>query len=115
MSQIEPRSTERGVDLNQVFRALSHPTRRRVLAAITIDDTRRVDEFETAAFVPDGHSVRTVSMELHHSHLPRLDEAGLIDWNDEAGTVTRGEHFAETRAVLEVLDDHWEVLPEDWP
>lgn len=106
---------ERSVDLDAVFRALSHTTRRRVLATVMKDNPRSADEFETIEFGPDGSDEETISVELRHTHLPHLDDAGFIDWDEETGTVTRGEDFEDIRPLLELMDEHREDLPGDWP
>lgn len=102
-------------NLDQVFRALSRAERRRVLVAIMKDSPRRQDEFETVEFRPEEIERETIATELHHNHLPHLGEAGFIDWNRESGQVTRGENFEDVRPLLELLDDHQDDLPDDWP
>lgn len=115
MSPINDRDTTRRVDLDTVFRALSHSLRRRILTALMTDNPRRAEEFETVEFKPDGSAQEPIQIELRHRHLPQLDEAGFIDWDEQAGRVTRGEDFAEVRPLLELMDEHAEELPADWP
>ena len=115
MCPINDRDTSRRVDLDTVFRTLSHTLRRRILTALMTDDPRRTDEFETVEFNSGETDSEPIRIELRHRHLPQLDEAGFIDWDEQAGRVTRGEDFAEIRPLLELMDDHAEELPEDWP
>lgn len=109
------RDNERPVELDRVFRALSKSMRRRVLLALMRKNPREDDEFETVEFRPEDTARETISIELRHAHLPKLDEAGFIDWNEETGVVTRGEDFEEIRPLLELMDDHRDELPGDWP
>lgn len=103
------------VPLNAVFSALSHPLRRRVLATIHDSSPQSSGGFEPEDFVRrDGPHERPV-LELHHNHLPRLDSAGFVDWDDETDTVTRGPRFEEIRPVLSVLRTNSDALPGDWP
>lgn len=115
MTPLNGRHEESRVDLDQVFRALSHTTRRRVLTSLMKDNPRGQQEFETMEFVPDGPEQETSTVRLRHTHLPHLDDAGFVDWDRESGTVTRGEHFQDLRPLLELMDDHREELPDGWP
>lgn len=112
MNPINERPTERDDDFVRLFRALCDTTRLRVLAALMNDEARRVDELETMEVGTDGPSHKTVWVELHHSHIPHLDETGLVDWDRERGTVTRGEDFEEIRPFLELLGEHLEDRPD---
>lgn len=49
---------------------------------------------------------------LHHAHLPKLDHAGFVTWDREAGTIARGPDWETIAPLLEVLADHAEELPE---
>ncbi|NIB98361.1 helix-turn-helix transcriptional regulator [Halobacterium sp. R2-5] len=101
--------------LNAVFSALSHPVRRHVLATIHDPPTQASGEFRPEDFVRrDGPRERPV-LELYHNHLPRLDSAGFVDWDDETNTVTRGPRYAEIESVLSVLQANSDALPGDWP
>jgi hypothetical protein len=48
---------------------------------------------------------------LKHHHLPRLDEAGVVDWEPAANTVSRGPRFDEIEPLLELLVTHSDRLP----
>lgn len=115
MCPLNSRDVERRVDLDTVFRALSHPMRRRILTALMTDNPRWQDEFETVEFRPEDTDRGSVSIALHHRHLPPLDDAGFIDVEPETGRVSRGENFDDIRPLLELMDDHKEELPDDWP
>jgi hypothetical protein len=51
---------------------------------------------------------------MRHLHLPKLEDYGFVEWDDEAGEVVRGPRFAEIEPLLELLDDHREELPSGW-
>ncbi|WP_415378642.1 hypothetical protein [Halosimplex sp. TS25] len=40
---------------------------------------------------PSESAVSDVEVQLHHAHLPKLDEAGLVDYDLDAETVASGE------------------------
>ena len=115
MCPINGRDIDRRVGLDTVFRSLSHSRRRRILTALMTDNPRQAEEFETVEFRPAGTGSEPIRIELLHRHLPQLDEAGFIDWNERTGRVIRGEDFDEIRPLLELMDEHTEELPDDWP
>ncbi|MEF8936798.1 DUF7344 domain-containing protein [Halovenus amylolytica] len=52
---------------------------------------------------------------LVHNHLPKLEEAGYIEWDRESGTIERGPEFDEIEPLLELIEEHSDELPYDWP
>ena len=115
MCPINGRDTHSRVDLDTVFEALGHTRRRRILTALTTDNPRQAEEFETVQFGPAGTDSEPIRIELRHRHLPRLDEAGFIDWNEGTGRVVRGEAFEDIRPLLELMDEHSEEPPDGRP
>lgn len=61
-----------------------------------------------------GRAEQVVRAQLQHLHLPQLDEAELIEWDREWGTVGRGPRFEEVVPFLEMIDAHRSELPADW-
>lgn len=80
------------------IRALSHPRRRQVLdlveecdAPCSVDTlASRLASVETGAgsSSPPAQTVDRIRISLVHSHLPALDDAGLLAYDEETGTVT---------------------------
>lgn len=60
----------------------------------------------------DGQEVR---LRLVHTHLPRLEEDGYIEWDRETETISKGPHFEEIEPLLELIETHADELPPDWP
>ena len=89
--------------MDDVFRVLSKRSRREVLTEIMEDNPQWPDEFEAD------------ELQLHHSHLPALEAAGFIEWDRRTNTIVRGEDFKEIRPLLELMIDHEDELPDDWP
>lgn len=52
---------------------------------------------------------------LVHNHLPKLEEAGYIKWDRESGTIEKGPEFDEIEPLLELIEEHSDELPHDWP
>lgn len=115
MDPFDEQDTKPGGDLDTVFRTMSHTVRRRILTALLTDNLRWKDEFESPEFRPADTEPESVRIDLHHVHLPKLDDAGFIDWDPEMGQVTRGTIFEEIRPLLELMDDRRSELPGDWP
>jgi DNA-binding transcriptional ArsR family regulator len=98
-----------GVSEDELFRLLANERRRYVIEAlaetsapIAVSALAR----EVARRECDGCvSLENVTAEVHtmliHSHLPKLDAAGVITQDRRQGTVTRESHFADLSAVLE--------------
>lgn len=51
---------------------------------------------------------------LVHAHLPKLDDADIIDWDRDSGTIRRGDHFEEIEPLLDLIDRHRSELPDGW-
>ncbi|MFC4246600.1 hypothetical protein ACFOZ7_06270 [Natribaculum luteum] len=83
--------------MSDVYDALSNERRRRVLSALS-EETTPVDVAELAHTVataetadrprgtPDEH-VTQVHTSLHHVHLPKLTDLGLVEYDPDAETV----------------------------
>lgn len=82
----------------EMHRALASTVRRRVLGLV-LDDPREWSREELAAALVEWERTATVDspmladrdhllLVLHHDHLPRLDEAGLLSYDAEDGIVT---------------------------
>jgi hypothetical protein len=52
----------------------------------------------------DGDHVRT---SLYHTHLPRLEEAGYVTYDHDAGTIEMGSNFPQVEPLLRLL---WEYV-----
>lgn len=52
--------------------------------------------------------------EYEFRYLPPLEDAGVIRWDHETDTVTRGENWREIEALVRLLDEHADELPDDW-
>jgi len=89
------------------FDALSDGQRREVLLAI-LDQNPRDDRSVTTAVRTDEG--RTYTTELHHIHLPKLEDYGLIDWDRERHEITKGPLFDQIRPLLVLLEENRDEL-----
>lgn len=98
-----------------VFEALSDSYRRRILVAVSDRGPRGDDGFAPEDVAPDDTAPEAVRPAFHHVHLPKLAENGYIEWDPGAGTIRRGPNFDEIAPLLDLLAEHEDALPADWP
>lgn len=92
--------------LDDTFHALAHPYRRRLLTALAEHDLQADDTLHVLEDVPIENTQRTeLRTELYHTHIPKLEEAGLIHRARDANQVMKGPQFDEIRPVLKLLTD----------
>ncbi len=89
---------------NAFYRALSAACRRRALRFLAANDPVPMPVLATTlADTDDGGDPATVHLQLYHSHVPLLVEAGLVRRTDEdlLTTTDRGEAAVEFVAEWE--------------
>lgn len=96
---------------DKIAETLADVHRRKALIKLLESETVRLNTQDGTSSPPDG---RVSPIQMHHVHLPKLDDHGFIDWDTDTGEVTRGPSFEEVRPVLEVLHDRRDALPADY-
>lgn len=100
--------------IDRSFAALSDPCRRAVCRYAMRTEASRLDTAEIADYVvdrtPADRDRRTVATELRHVHLPKLADAGLLEYERDSGVVrTDRERIADRlerlRAIVAELQD----------
>ncbi|MFD1587064.1 ArsR family transcriptional regulator [Halorientalis brevis] len=100
---------------DEYFRILADSQRRRVLLELLEQNAQNeqlqlpVDD-ENAPVAIDRQQI-----ELYHTHLPKLEDEGLIRWDRDDHEVTTGPQYEEIRPLVELLDDNADELPFGWP
>lgn len=64
--------------------------------------------------VRDGEpksEMNNVHIALVQNHLPKLEDAGFIQWDRDRDVVTRGPQFDEIGPLVQLLLDHADELP----
>jgi DNA-binding transcriptional ArsR family regulator len=87
--------------VDELFRQLASPLRRQVL--LTLARSPGGLDADTLAGGPEPERTRIA---LHHIHLPKLAEAGYIEWAPGNSTVARGPRFGAVEAALELLGEY---------
>ncbi|WP_236035682.1 DUF7344 domain-containing protein [Haloarcula rubra] len=105
----EPISTE------TALRLLLKQQRRQILRRVaetsdgtTVDQLKKHLGGEGPMNSDANGSVENRGIELHHVHLPMLQEANVIDYDADQSIVCRGQEFQNILSLLEVIDGHRE-------
>lgn len=103
--------------LDVKFDMLRSSSRRRILLAIANKNPRDEEEFTSDSFTSDDTDGDELSYlkRLHHVHLPKLADAGYIEWNPDTATIRRGPNFDDIAPLLRLMAEHEDELPDDWP
>ena len=115
-------------DASTTFELLAADPRRRVLFLLCEARTVRVPEdlrtrgrTESPQSPTDGglqtiryeESIdRRLEIQLHHNHLPKLEAEDVVEWDREAGIVSRGPAFGEIEPVLRLLAANADRFPD---
>lgn len=99
-----------------VFSVLSNQRRRRVLRCLRDEPegsnirelSRRIAAWENEVPVEEVtyKQRKRVYTSLHQTHLPKLDEAGIVDYDRDEGTITLADRATELDLYLEVVGEH---------
>ncbi|WP_458188632.1 DUF7344 domain-containing protein [Haladaptatus sp. NG-WS-4] len=100
--------------LDTVLDALANPYRRRLLFALLENNPQDGLDVQRPAEVTESDvDMEQLEIRILHSHLPMLDDAGLIEWNRDTNDVVRGPQFAEIRPFLRSIQKHVDNLPDE--
>jgi len=109
---------------NSVLIALASPRRRSALAVLVESSgavpvrtlAERVAGDDAPSTDPDADAHKREHVALVHRELPKLDEADLVEWDRDAGTVAAADHPAldcsKLRRVLEAPEAEWDDVLE---
>lgn len=111
MQPIESLDVLQRPGMDRILDVLRRRQRRMVLLLVK----RGAADHETDVMMRGTQDEAEVAIELRHTHLPKLDEAGYIEWDPETGTISKGPRFEEVEPLLDLLEEHADELPSDWP
>lgn len=116
-------------DTSELFDLLAADVRRRLLILLCETDPVRVPEgLNTRGSVQSRHTqdseqiqwdrprattAEAFELELYHTHLPKLEEQGIIEWDTESRSVSRGPTFEEIEPALHALVANADKFPTD--
>lgn len=93
-------------EFDQLFRVLGNRHRRLILMSMKDG----LVETTTDVMRRGGDDAGTIETRLIHTHLPKLEDAGYIEWDRTRGEISRGPCFEEIEPFLELLETHAEEL-----
>ena len=110
---------ERPISPDAILTAVANEQRRAILTALDDASEKSLEYEELVDRVTDrvrddgtrqgsAEHRQRVRIALHHSHLPKLDETGMIEYEAETGQVqfVGGELERQVLAVVEPYDSH---------
>lgn len=95
--------------LTDALELLTRQSRRGILM-----DLRDSDPGDSLSMAEANEEVE-FEADLIHNHLPRLEEAGVIEWDRKGSKIYRGPEFERIEPLLRLIDEHEDELPPDWP
>ncbi|WP_245180854.1 hypothetical protein [Haloarcula amylovorans] len=108
-------SVTRGVleasNMDRVLEIFAKRQRRLILFALQGGATKHKSDFVFRG-ADNGDDPE---LQLIHTHLPKLAEAGYIEWNRETDEVSKGPRYDEIEPLLNLLETHADELPPNWP
>lgn len=96
--------------LDEHFTVLADVERRRLLVALLKENPRSDILGKIGESDNDAETDRQ-QVTIHHNHLPRLEDHGLVEWDRENAIVAKGPEFEKIEPFLLVLDEHRDELP----
>mgnify|MGYP000129705660 FL=1 len=100
---------QRGLD--EKIAILSKRQRRLILLTLQHNEEKQ----ESALLFRGGDETEDAEIQLVHNHLPRLEAAGYIEWDQDTGTISKGPNYDEIKPLLDLMENHADELPSDWP
>jgi hypothetical protein len=113
-------------DASTLFDLLTSDVRRRLLVALCDRDSVRIpDELLTrgqteAVAAQSGHdglteaTLHRQTTQLYHVHLPKMADTDVIEWDEEAATVSRGPAFEAVEPAVRLLVANAHELPGEF-
>lgn len=101
--------------MDDVFSMLADIHRRRLLVALLEYNPQSDDPPTVPDTIHRGEGTKfRVHAALIHNHLPMLEGARVIQWDQDTGTVHKGPRFEEIQPLLEWLNENADDLPGEW-
>lgn len=96
---------KRELNTDEIFEALGHRQRRHVLdVLLSCDGATTVSELAKKTSSKTDRQVDRIETGLHHSHLPRLEGMGIVEFDRDDGTVEPTAAVADLEPFFELID-----------
>ncbi|MXR50690.1 hypothetical protein GRX03_03585 [Halovenus sp. WSH3] len=87
-------------EIDSLLETVKSRERRLILRSLVDDPTERRLEQIVEPIDADPSEI-----DLFHTHLPKLEQAGYIRWDRDSNTISRGTNFFEIEPLVGLLDD----------
>ena len=99
----------------EIFDALSNPYRRQLLVALLDHNPQDDEDSDPLNIVADDEENKEIlQSQMVHTHLPKLEEMGFIEWDREENRISTGPRWDDLAPILHLIEDHQDELPEGW-
>lgn len=98
---------------DEVLEALADPYRRQLLLALTEHNPQDDTDSDPLNIHPEGDDALS-ELNIIMGHLPKLDEMGIIEWNEEDNEVVKGPDWEEFEPLLRLIAENKDELPTGW-
>ena len=91
------------------FEALANPYRRQLLLALLAENPEGNGRFDPLELLQVGESpedVDSAKIALHHHHLPKLADMGMLEWEQASGKIATGPAWDDIAPLLQLLYDN---------
>lgn len=102
------------MSLGTVLDGLTSKYRRLLIALLEHNPQDDEDTQTPAAVTLEDEDVKELRMAINHVYLPKLEDMGFVEWDQEQNVVRRGPKFAEIETLLELMHNHADELPDEW-
>ncbi|RQG89359.1 ArsR family transcriptional regulator [Natrarchaeobius chitinivorans] len=103
------------LSMDTILNVLENQYRRRVLVALLEHNPQDADDPKIPSDIKlADEDLETLRIHMTHTHLPKLEESGFIEWDRDTNSIRKGPKFDEIRPLLELMQNHADELPDDW-
>lgn len=101
--------------VGELFETLSHPYRRQLLVALLEHNPQSDSDVDPLDLFATPEGTEALEVELKHVHLPELASKGFITWNRSTGEISKGPNWEMIRPILELIQEHQDEFPGEFP
>lgn len=96
---------ERQLTCDEIFDVLGNRQRRHVLSALLkYDEATTVSELAKTTGSENGGNPERIEISLIHSHLPRLEGIGIVEYDPETGMVEPTTAVTDLEPFFELVE-----------
>ncbi|MFB6091292.1 MAG: hypothetical protein ABEJ97_09565 [Halobellus sp.] len=112
--EVETEPTNDGLAASEIHDVLRNDRRRLVLERLRTSDgsetvsdlSEHIGEIESGESPPPRNVRQSVYVSLHQTHLPKLDDLGIVDYDPDAKTVALADNASDVGVYMEVVPQY---------